>query len=119
MSRVHPRSCTSRTKSPQQRRKLTESRYFHLWARHYRRIHRAWAESVLPSVPSSSKGTYRSRDLWERLAPCQDRQLKEEYAFAKATFFESYAPMRLGISDEMRREVMYIRNVPPQGTRGV
>ncbi|KAG9124746.1 hypothetical protein FRC07_010397 [Ceratobasidium sp. 392] len=100
---------------PSPSRNLTpHRRYFHLWARHYRRIHRAWAESVLPTIPSSSKGIYRSRDLWERLAHCQDRQLKEEFAFAKATFFDEHAPMRLQISDELRRQVMHVHNMPPQ-----
>ncbi|KAG8746931.1 hypothetical protein FRC10_003102 [Ceratobasidium sp. 414] len=96
-----------------------ENLYFHLWVRQYRRVHHAWAESVLPTVPSSSRGTYRSRDLWERLAPCQDRQLKKEFASAKATFFDRHAPMRLGISDELRNEVMHIRNVPPQETQAL
>ncbi|QRV99862.1 regulator of G protein signaling domain protein [Ceratobasidium sp. AG-Ba] len=91
-----------------------ENLYFHLWLQHYRRVHGAWANSVLPTVPGSSNGVYRSRDLWERLAPCQDRQLRDEFTFAKTNFFDDDAPMRLGISDEIRRNVMHIGNVPPQ-----
>ncbi|KAG8724524.1 hypothetical protein FRC09_017625 [Ceratobasidium sp. 395] len=93
-----------------------ENLYFLLWVRHYRRAHGAWAESVLPTIPSSSKGTYRSRDLWERLAPCQDRQLKDEFVFAKSTFFDEHSPMRLDIPDELRRKVLHIRNMPPAET---
>jgi hypothetical protein len=97
--------------------------YFHLWVRHYRRLHREWAESVLPAanIPGSSKGMYRSRDLWERLCLCQDRQLKDEFAFAKAKFLEEDAPMKLGINEDLRRKVLFISNLLPQsqGTRAM
>jgi len=93
-----------------------ENLYFHLWMRNYRRIYHVWTESVLPAanIPSSSKGAYRSRDLWERLNLCQDRQLKDEFAFAKAKFFQDGAPMKLGISEELRQKVLFISNLPPQ-----
>lgn len=89
-------------------RQLTSPRYFHDWVLHYRQLYKEWAESVLPTtnIPSSSKGLYRSRDLWERLKDCQDRQLREEFAFAKATFFENGASMRLNIHHSLRDSVL-------------
>ncbi|KAB5595705.1 hypothetical protein CTheo_943 [Ceratobasidium theobromae] len=96
-------------------RQLTSPRYFHDWVLHYRQLYKEWAESVLPTtnIPSSSKGLYRSRDLWERLKDCQDRQLREEFAFAKATFFENGASMRLNIHHSLRDSVLLIPNGPP------
>jgi hypothetical protein len=61
---------------------------------------------------------YRARDLWERLYLCQDRQLKDEFAFAKTQFLEESAPMKLGISEELRRKVIFISNLPPQESQG-
>lgn len=103
-----------------------ENLYFLEWVQHYRQLYQEWAESVLPgfsglhsptavdlNIPSTSKGVYRSRDLWERLKDCQDRTLREEFAFAKATFFESDATMRLDIGDELRASVLLIPNGPP------
>ncbi|CUA68091.1 putative protein sll0005 [Synechocystis sp, PCC 6803 substr. Kazusa] [Rhizoctonia solani] len=95
-----------------------ENLYFYDWVRNYRQLYREWAESVLPNAsthtPSSSKGVYRSRDLWEQLKDCQDRRLKEEFASAKALFFEQGAPYRLDIDDKLVNEVLNIPNYPPR-----
>ncbi|KAG8739664.1 hypothetical protein FRC10_005291 [Ceratobasidium sp. 414] len=53
--------------------------------------------------PSTSMGGYRPRDLWEHLSPCQDRTLKEDFAYAKAEWLDRCAPARLDLSEEMRR----------------
>ncbi|KAG8683643.1 hypothetical protein FRC08_014160, partial [Ceratobasidium sp. 394] len=90
--------------------------YFYLWLERYRTLHQSWASSVLPSIPSSSIGGYRPRDLWERLNPCQDRTLKQEFAYAKANWLDKRASARLDLSDEMRRGVLNISNLPPQET---
>ncbi|EUC59509.1 regulator of G protein signaling domain protein [Rhizoctonia solani AG-3 Rhs1AP] len=95
-----------------------ENLYFYDWVRNYRRLYREWAESVLPNagthMSSSSKGVYRSRDLWEQLKDCQDRRLKEEFASAKALFFERGAPCRLDIDQELIDKVLNIPNHPPR-----
>ncbi|KAG8708839.1 hypothetical protein FRC09_001010 [Ceratobasidium sp. 395] len=87
--------------------------YFHLWLQRYRTLHHSWASSVLPTVPSSSTGGYRPRDLWERLNPCQDRTLKDEFAYAKSRWLDERALARLDLSEEMRRGVLDISNLPP------
>ncbi|KAF8603651.1 hypothetical protein BDV93DRAFT_606644 [Ceratobasidium sp. AG-I] len=93
-----------------------ENLQFHLWVRCYRRLYNKWVETVLPTanLPSSSHGAYRSRDLWERLRYCQDRELKEQFSFAKAQFFESDGSMRLNIDDDLRQSVLSISNLPPK-----
>ncbi|CAE6441450.1 unnamed protein product [Rhizoctonia solani] len=95
-----------------------ENLYFYDWVRNYRQLYREWADSVLPNagthMSSSSKGVYRSRDLWEQLKDCQDRRLKEEFASAKALFFERGAPYRLDIDDELVDKVLNIPNHPPR-----
>ncbi|KAF8710426.1 hypothetical protein RHS03_01771, partial [Rhizoctonia solani] len=96
---------------------LRYARYFHEWVHNYRERYREWAKSVLPSVtvglPSSSKYLYHSRELWERLKDCQDRQLKDEFSSAKSTFFQPGAPMRLNIDASLRDRVLLIPNLPP------
>ncbi|KAF8609870.1 hypothetical protein BDV93DRAFT_517100 [Ceratobasidium sp. AG-I] len=90
--------------------------HFHLWVQCYRRLYNDWVETVLPAanLPSSSHGGYRSRDLWERLNYCQDRELKEQFSFAKAQFFENGASMQLNINDDLRQSVLSISNLPPK-----
>ncbi|QRW27681.1 RGS domain-containing protein [Rhizoctonia solani] len=96
---------------------LASNLYFHEWVHNYRERYREWAKSVLPSVtvglPSSSKYLYHSRELWERLKDCQDRQLKDEFSSAKSTFFQPGAPMRLNIDASLRDRVLLIPNLPP------
>ncbi|KAH7341118.1 hypothetical protein B0J17DRAFT_654281 [Rhizoctonia solani] len=91
--------------------------YFYEWIRNYRRLYDEWVHSVLPTanahISGSSGGVYRSRDLWERLKDCQDRRLKEEFASAKALFFEQGAPYRLNIDNELLDKVLNIPNHPP------
>ncbi|KAJ1309531.1 hypothetical protein OPQ81_006304 [Rhizoctonia solani] len=95
-----------------------ENLYFYEWVRNYRQLYRGWTDSVLPAanaqLPSSSKGVYRSRDLWERLKDCQDRRLKEEFASAKALFFEPGAPYRLNIDNKIIDKILNIPNHPPR-----
>ncbi|CEL51587.1 hypothetical protein RSOLAG1IB_00122 [Rhizoctonia solani AG-1 IB] len=92
--------------------------YFYEWVRNYRRLYKEWADSVLPTagadMASSSKGVYRSRDIWERLKDCQDRRLKEEFTSAKVLFFENGAPYRLEIDERIIHKVLNIPNYPPQ-----
>ncbi|CAE7179576.1 unnamed protein product [Rhizoctonia solani] len=90
--------------------------YFYEWVRNYRELYREWADSVLPNTgtSSSSRGVYRSRDLWERLKDCQDRRLREEFASAKAWFFEQGAPYRLNIDNDLIDRVLNIPNHPPR-----
>ncbi|KAG9105516.1 hypothetical protein FRC07_009222, partial [Ceratobasidium sp. 392] len=90
--------------------------YFYQWLQRYRTLHQAWASTVLPTIPSSSTGGYRPRDLWERLNPCQDLALKQEFAYAKTRWFDERAPSRLDLTEEMRRSVLDISNLPPQET---
>ncbi|KAH7341119.1 hypothetical protein B0J17DRAFT_767002 [Rhizoctonia solani] len=91
--------------------------YFHDWFHNYRRLHDEWAKSVLPAatfdLSSSSKHLYPSRELWERLKDCQDRQLRDEFLSAKATFFQPGASMRLNIDAKLRDRVLLIPNLPP------
>ncbi|CAE6420392.1 unnamed protein product [Rhizoctonia solani] len=91
--------------------------YFYEWVHHYRQLFAHWAESVLPSasvgLPGSSKGAYRPRELWERLKDCQDLGLRQEFAFAKDTFFRPGAPWRLGIPSEDVDRILLIPNFPP------
>ncbi|CAE6474057.1 unnamed protein product [Rhizoctonia solani] len=91
--------------------------YFHEWFHNYRRLYGEWAKSVLPAatfgLPSSSKYLYPTRELWERLKDCQDRQLKDEFSSAKATFFQPGASMRLNIDAKLRDRVLLIPNLPP------
>ncbi|CAE6420401.1 unnamed protein product [Rhizoctonia solani] len=96
---------------------LAANLYFHEWVHNYRELYSEWAKSVLPSatigLPSSSKYLYHSRELWERLKDCQDRQLRDEFSSAKATFFQHGAPMRLNIDANLRDRVLVIPNLPP------
>ncbi|KDN49003.1 hypothetical protein RSAG8_02356, partial [Rhizoctonia solani AG-8 WAC10335] len=75
------------------------------------------ALSVLPaggtSLPSSSKGSYRPRELWERLKDCQDPRLRTEFALAKDTFFRPDASLRLNIPNEYLDRILLIPNIPP------
>ncbi|CAE6370952.1 unnamed protein product [Rhizoctonia solani] len=91
--------------------------YFYEWVHRYRQLFAHWAESVFPSagvgLPSSSKGAYKPRELWERLKNCQDRGLKQEFAFAKDVFFRPGAPWRLDISSEDANHILLIPNIPP------
>ncbi|EUC59507.1 RGS domain protein, putative [Rhizoctonia solani AG-3 Rhs1AP] len=88
--------------------------YFHEWVHHYRQLFEHWAESVLgANVPSSSKGGYRPRELWERLKNCQDPRLRKEFALAKDTFFRPGASMRLNIPSEYLDCILLIPNAPP------
>ncbi|CAE6535896.1 unnamed protein product [Rhizoctonia solani] len=95
-----------------------ENLYFYEWVRNYRQMYLEWTDSVLPTaganMSSSSKGVYRSRDLWERLKDCQDRRLKEEFTSAKALFFEQGAPYRLNVDNEFLEKVFNIPNHPPR-----
>ncbi|QRV99621.1 regulator of G protein signaling domain protein [Ceratobasidium sp. AG-Ba] len=90
--------------------------YFYLWLQRYRSLHNDWASAVLPTVPSTSTGGYRPRDLWERLNPCQDRTLKEEFAHAKSRWLDFGAPTRLDIPEQVRRAVLDIPNLPPRSS---
>ncbi|CCO27662.1 hypothetical protein BN14_01648 [Rhizoctonia solani AG-1 IB] len=96
---------------------LAANLYFHEWVHNYRRLYSEWAKSVLPTatigLPSSSKYLYNSRELWERLKDCQDRQLRDEFSSAKATFFQPGASMRLNIDAKLRDSVLIIPNLPP------
>ncbi|CAE6535892.1 unnamed protein product [Rhizoctonia solani] len=91
--------------------------YFHEWVHNYRRIYDEWAQSVLPTatigLPSSSKHLYPSRELWERLKDCQDRQLRDEFSSARATFFQPGGSMWLNIGAKLRDQVLLIPNLPP------
>ncbi|KAG8718101.1 hypothetical protein FRC09_013161 [Ceratobasidium sp. 395] len=87
--------------------------HFHQWLERYHTLHEAWVSTVLPTIPSTSTGGYRPRDLWERLNPCQDWVLKEEFAYAKARWFYESASARLDVTEEMRRTVLAIPNLPP------
>ncbi|KAG8704151.1 hypothetical protein FRC11_010163, partial [Ceratobasidium sp. 423] len=91
--------------------------YFHEWLHNYHRLYDEWAQSVLPAatvgLPSSSKHLYPSRELWERLKDCQDRQLRDEFSSAKATFFQSGGSMWLNIDAELCDRVLLIPNLPP------
>ncbi|CAE6441444.1 unnamed protein product [Rhizoctonia solani] len=91
--------------------------YFHEWIRNYRRLYDEWTKSVLPAatigLSSSSKHLYPARELWERLKDCQDRQLRDEFSSAKATFFQPGASMRLNIDAKLRDRVLLIPNLPP------
>ncbi|KAG8718100.1 hypothetical protein FRC09_013160 [Ceratobasidium sp. 395] len=88
-------------------------RYFHQWLERYQALHEAWVSTVLPTISSTSTGGYRPRDLWERLHPCQDWVLKEEFAYAKARWLYESAPARLDVTEEIRRSVLEIPNLPP------
>ncbi|CAE7179580.1 unnamed protein product [Rhizoctonia solani] len=96
---------------------LDKLSYFHEWFYNYRRLYDEWAKSVLPAatidLPSSSKHLYPTRELWERLKDCQDRQLRDEFSSAKATFFQPSASMRLNIDANLRDRVLLIPNLPP------
>jgi hypothetical protein len=118
LPKEQPKTCT--LPSSHRLHLLILRRYFCQWLQRYRALHHSWVSSVLPTanIPSSSTGGYRSRDLWERLNPCQDRRLKYEFNSAKAKFLSVNASMRLDISDEMRRNVLVISNVPPQEIHG-
>ncbi|EUC59508.1 RGS domain protein, putative [Rhizoctonia solani AG-3 Rhs1AP] len=91
--------------------------YFHDWVYNYRRLYNEWTKSVLPTatigLSSSSKHLYPARELWERLKDCQDRQLRDEFSYAKATFFQPGASMRLNIDTKLRDRVLLIPNLPP------
>ncbi|KAG9121854.1 hypothetical protein FRC07_002021, partial [Ceratobasidium sp. 392] len=87
-------------------------RYFHQWLENYETLHKAWLSSFLPTIPSTSGGGYRPQDLWDRLNPCQDRVFKEEFAYAKARWFYENASTRLDVTEEMRKSVLEIPNLP-------
>ncbi|CAE6404500.1 unnamed protein product [Rhizoctonia solani] len=91
--------------------------YFHEWFHNYRQLYDEWTKSVLPTatigLPSSSKHLYPARELWERLKDCQDRQLRDEFSSAKATFFQSNGSMQLNIDAKLRDRVLLIPNLPP------
>ncbi|CAE6411090.1 unnamed protein product, partial [Rhizoctonia solani] len=90
--------------------------YFREWVHHYRQLFELWTQSVLSAgtnLPSSSKGGYRPRELWERLKNCQDPLLKNQFARAKDTFFRSDSTMRLNVPPEYLDRILTIRDSQP------